>query len=94
MCIRDRFRFAKLMRILRATRIFARWEKTLVLRMPYGAIRLIKFVVIFIAVVHWLGCVFYFVQVRRRCERQKHTQTIRVRPREMNVWLTIGCVPC
>lgn len=57
------FRFAKLMRILRATRIFARWEKQLVLKMPYGAIRLVKFAVIFVAVIHWLGCVFYFVQV-------------------------------
>jgi len=54
-------RFAKLMRILRATRIFSRWEKELVLKMPYGLIRLIKFVIIFFAVVHWLGCLFYFI---------------------------------
>ena len=57
------FRFAKLMKILRATRIFARWEKTLVLSMPYGAIRLVKFCIIFFVVVHWLACIFYFIEV-------------------------------
>lgn len=56
-------RLTKLMKILRATRIFSRWEKDLVLHMPYGAIRLLKFLVIFFAVVHWLGCIFFFVHV-------------------------------
>ena len=60
------FRFAKLMKILRAARIFARWEKDLVLKWPYGLIRLLKFLVIFFAVVHWLGCVFYFVETLER----------------------------
>lgn len=67
------FRFAKLMKILRATRIFSRWEKELVLKMPYGAIRLVKFVIIFFAVVHWLGCIFYFVQVLAKVSAVQYT---------------------
>jgi hypothetical protein len=57
------FRFAKLLRMLRVSRIFSNWEKELVLCMSYGLIRIVKLAVLFLAVVHWLGCVFYFATV-------------------------------
>jgi len=56
-------RLAKLLKVVRASRVLNRWERAIVMKVRYGLVRLILFLVIVIVIVHWLGCCMGFLLV-------------------------------
>ena len=54
-------RLMKLLKVVRASRILKRWEQSLILRIAYGAVRLLQFLVFTLFIIHWLGCGYYIV---------------------------------
>ena len=49
--------------VVRASRVLNRWERAIVMKMRYGLVRLILFLIIVLAIVHWLGCCMGFLLV-------------------------------
>jgi len=54
-------RLMKLLKVVRASRILKRWEQSLILKVPYGAVRLLQFLFFTLFVIHWLGCGYFIV---------------------------------
>ena len=53
------FRLMKIAKVLRASRIFKRWESKVSIK--FGVVRLAKFAMMIMAIAHWFACMYFIV---------------------------------